>query len=168
MLTAKTILLLMLQNNQRGITTLDIDTEQAYCMALNIYHEARGEHVSGQFAVAHTTLNRVKDERFPNNVCEVVKQSKFMREDFPELPAINQCQFSWYCDGKPDKVYLVSTHTGRTNNVNVESFTLASQIALMSLAGHSADNTGGATFYYNYKKHRSSFSFFNNIIFYQG
>ena len=40
------------------------------CLALNVYHEARGEPIEGQIAVALVTLNRAK--RNPNKVCEVV------------------------------------------------------------------------------------------------
>ena len=40
------------------------------CLALNIYHEARGEPVRGQLAVALVTLNRAK--RRQDKVCEVV------------------------------------------------------------------------------------------------
>lgn len=44
------------------------------CLALNIYHEARGEPIDGQIAVAAVTLNRVHDPRWPDNVCDVVYQ----------------------------------------------------------------------------------------------
>jgi len=40
------------------------------CMALNLYHESRGEPLTGQMAVAQTTLNRAG--RDPAKVCEVV------------------------------------------------------------------------------------------------
>ena len=40
------------------------------CLALNVYHEARGEPVRGQLAVALVTLNRAK--RRQDKVCEVV------------------------------------------------------------------------------------------------
>jgi len=46
------------------------------CLALNIYHEARGESRQGQLAVAAVTLNRVRDERFPSSVCAVVWQPR--------------------------------------------------------------------------------------------
>jgi N-acetylmuramoyl-L-alanine amidase len=42
------------------------------CLALNIYHEARGEIVDGQMAVAQVTLNRTLDPRWPDNICDVV------------------------------------------------------------------------------------------------
>ena len=45
-------------------------------MADNIYFEAQIKELIEKTlsAVASVTLNRVKDKRFPNTVCEVVKQ----------------------------------------------------------------------------------------------
>ena len=57
------------------------------CLALNIYWEARNQSVAGQLAVAQVTLNRVRDPRYGNNVCDVVYE---------------HMQFSWYWDGKSD------------------------------------------------------------------
>jgi len=55
------------------------------CLAKNIYHEARGENLEGQIAVAIVTLNRVKSKHYPNTVCGVVYQYK---------------QFSWTLNEK--------------------------------------------------------------------
>jgi hypothetical protein len=66
------------------------DAAQLHCLALNVYHEARGEPEAGKFAVAVVTLNRVRSSRFPHTVCRVVWQ---------------RGQFSWTHDGKPDKPY---------------------------------------------------------------
>ena len=44
------------------------------CLALNIYFEARGEPLQGKLAVGHVVINRVGDEKFPANVCQVVLQ----------------------------------------------------------------------------------------------
>lgn len=74
------------------------NNEQLECMALNIYHEARGVSEEDQMAVAHTTLNRVVSKRFPDSVCEVVKQGKKRGGKIVR----NKCQFSWYCDGRSD------------------------------------------------------------------
>ena len=41
---------------------------ELYCMALNIYHEARADHIAGQYAVADVVLNRVEDTRYPNSI----------------------------------------------------------------------------------------------------
>lgn len=42
------------------------------CLAENIYFEARGEPLAGQYAVAEVTLNRVASPHFPDTICEVV------------------------------------------------------------------------------------------------
>lgn len=47
---------------------------EVLCLALNIYHEARGESIEGQIAVAQVTMNRVESEHFPGTVCGVVWQ----------------------------------------------------------------------------------------------
>jgi N-acetylmuramoyl-L-alanine amidase len=73
--------------------------EQHYCLALNLYHEARGDSRLGQRAVGFVTLNRVYDSRYPNTICDVVYQSYV---DAKGNPIRNKCQFSWFCDGKND------------------------------------------------------------------
>jgi hypothetical protein len=47
------------------------------CLARNVYHESRGEPVTGQYAVAEVTLNRVDSRHFPDTVCEVVYEKRF-------------------------------------------------------------------------------------------
>ena len=47
------------------------------CLALNIYHEARGEPMAGQFAIAEVTMNRVASKHYPNTICEVVYQKNW-------------------------------------------------------------------------------------------
>jgi len=58
-----------------------------YCMALNMYWEARSEGIVGMLAVGHVTLQRVKSSKFPNTICAVVTEKG---------------AFSWYWDGKSD------------------------------------------------------------------
>ena len=53
------------------------DNRQLTCLALNIYHEARGEPKAGQYAVAEVTMNRVSSPRYPNTICEVVYQKNW-------------------------------------------------------------------------------------------
>lgn len=57
--------------------------EAAKCLAVNTYHEARGENVFGKLMVADVVLNRVENKRYPNSICDVVKQ---------------KYQFSWFND----------------------------------------------------------------------
>lgn len=47
---------------------------EAVCLALNIYHEARGESAANRWAVGLATLNRMADARFPKTVCGVIDQ----------------------------------------------------------------------------------------------
>lgn len=86
----------------------DSQDEEVHCLALNIYHESRSDNLAGQFAVADVVLNRVRDSRWPNTICEVVKEgpiSKWWKKEHnKEVPIRNRCQFSWYCDGKSDDV----------------------------------------------------------------
>ena len=44
------------------------------CLARNIYHEARGESLQGQIAVAAVTVNRVLTKGYPSSICQVVYQ----------------------------------------------------------------------------------------------
>jgi spore germination cell wall hydrolase CwlJ-like protein len=47
------------------------------CLAENIYFEARGEPLKGQYAVAEVTLNRLASPDFPDSVCEVVHYKRW-------------------------------------------------------------------------------------------
>lgn len=65
------------------------------CLAQAIYFEARGEPAVGQLAVAQVVMNRVENEHYPNSVCDVVYQNQHRR---------NRCQFSFACDGRPERI----------------------------------------------------------------
>jgi len=71
------------------------------CMAVNLYHEAGNQSMIGQMAVGQVVLNRVADTRFPDTVCEVVKQAVTYKKS--DKPIRWKCQFTWYCDGKKDE-----------------------------------------------------------------
>jgi spore germination cell wall hydrolase CwlJ-like protein len=126
----------------------DINVEEAYCMALNIYHESQGERAPGKAAIGHVTLTRLKDSRFPSTVCGVVKHVTRMRKDSPNLPALHKCAFSWYCDGKSDSVKFYEN--GDRLDINVIAFTETVITAILVMNGTLVDNTGGATHYYNH------------------
>ena len=83
------------------------DNEHVKCLALNMYHEARDQGTAGKLAVSAVVINRVSDSRFPNTICEVIKQGptrKSWRDPSVSYPIKNRCQFSWYCDGISDEV----------------------------------------------------------------
>ena len=89
------------------------------CLAKNIYFEARGESLTGKIAVANVTMNRVNHPKYPSTVCGVVTQAKwYINWKGNRLPRRNQCQFSWFCDGKSDDpvdsaTWLSSMHIAR-------------------------------------------------------
>jgi spore germination cell wall hydrolase CwlJ-like protein len=99
-----------------------VDPLDVTCLALNVYHEARGEGLTGQIAVAHVTLNRAADPRYPDRLCEVVTQR-----------SRNVCQFSWYCQRDSWKAY------------DSQSFRRALRVAVEALKGVRNDPTKGAT-----------------------
>tara|TARA_R100000781_G_C4061686_1_gene121246 strand:+ start:526 stop:951 length:426 start_codon:yes stop_codon:yes gene_type:complete len=110
------------------------------CLATAIYFEARGEPTAGQVAVGYVITNRVSDSRFPDNVCEVVKQGLTYKYN-PKVPIKNKCQFSFYCDGKPD-----IPKKGK-------AWTKALSIAEGVYTGNIYDPTDGSTHYHaNYVK----------------
>ena len=73
--------------------------DEVYCMAQNIYFEARDQKIKGQIAVSLVTINRLKSKRFPNTICKVVKQARYRNGKIVR----NKCQFSWFCDGLSDR-----------------------------------------------------------------
>ena len=82
----------------KGLYTADEEPEM-WCMAQNIYYEARGSNRADRISVADVVLNRVNDSRYPSTVCSVVQQGK---QDANGNMVRHMCQFSWYCDGKSD------------------------------------------------------------------
>lgn len=110
------------------LPTNSVTLEDVSCLAENIYFEARSEDIIGQIAVAYVTINRVKDSRYPDSICAVVKQGA--------KKGRNKCQFSWYCDGKEDKM------------LNPKARKFSYQLANAVLEGKFLDITEGATHYH--------------------
>jgi len=90
------------------------------CMALNVYHEARGEDYWGQVAVAQVVMNRMKDKRWPDDVCSVISQKH---------------QFSHTRSSPFPK--------------DTDALKQAIQIARLVVTKNYPDPTGGATHYFN-------------------
>jgi spore germination cell wall hydrolase CwlJ-like protein len=148
MITAKILLAYLLQSadiSGLSIDTTQIDQQEAYCLAENIYYEARNEDIRGQFAVASVTLNRTKDGRYPTTVCGVVQQSARSR-----ITNGLVCAFSWYCENdKKGKEIPVKNKDGSINQAVVDQFQIASIVAITMLSGSVEDNTKGATHFHN-------------------
>ena len=117
----------------RGLFTAE-DRPQMWCLAQNIYYEARGSNRADRIAVADVVLNRVRDDRYPDTICEVVQQG---RRNADGSMKRNQCQFSWYCDGRSDWP------------TNLDAWIDAQQIAFNMLIHHDGKGiTEGATHYH--------------------
>ncbi|WP_344696081.1 cell wall hydrolase [Sphingomonas rosea] len=73
-------------------------TEQEECIAVAVYHEARGEPFDGQLAVAEVIMNRAASGRYPGSWCEVVKQPwqfSFVNPRTGSIPRVNRESASW-------------------------------------------------------------------------
>lgn len=100
--------------------------DDARCLALALYWEAKSEGAEGMRAVASVILNRVAHPHFPDTVCAVVKQGG-------ERPP---CQFSWWCDGKSDRPS------------DLAAWQRSKMLARLVYWGDAADPTRGALWYH--------------------
>ena len=101
------------------------------CLARNVYFEARGEPEVGRVAVAHVVMNRAASSRFPDTVCDVVRQGgENVR---------HKCQFSWWCDGRSDEPS------------DAVAWTDSQEVARLAYWGNSDDPTAGALWYHTTK-----------------
>ena len=112
-----------------------LNVKDVMCMAKNIFFEAAVESTAGKLAVAQVTLNRVRSKNYPNTICDVVYEGRHYSSG---LPKRNQCQFSWYCDGRGDEP--------RESKLWNDSQDLAKYVILRQ--GDLIDITDGATHYH--------------------
>ena len=80
---------------------------QLQCLVLNTYHEARGEPVEGQIAVAQVVLNRVDHVNYPKTICRVVYQPR---------------QFSWTL--QQHKAKIVWSEWQKSLDASVKAYNL--------------------------------------------
>ena len=136
-----------------------VNTQELICLAKNTYFESRAESMQGKMATANVVRNRVASPDFPNSYCGVIKQGP-VRESWktrkdPNLPAEkriyiprkHRCQFSWWCDGEKDTIwiqYMNGTHI----EANMTAWRDSVNVALMILNGQTKDNTNGSLYYY--------------------
>jgi spore germination cell wall hydrolase CwlJ-like protein len=118
-----------------------------FCLAKNIYYEARSESEYGQRAVAQVTLNRVKSPKFKNSICGVVHEPG---------------QFSW----TNDRSKKWSVPSGK-------KWTEASQLAEnILLAGVAIEKMDDVLFFHSIKinpkwKNMQKFAVIGNHVFYR-
>jgi len=97
------------------------ETHEIQCLATNIYHEARGEPLAGQYAVAIVTMNRVKSKNHPDDVCKVVYLQKWSVKRQRYIAA-----FSWTTESHNRKIEPDAWHDAikiakQTYNAEVQS-----------------------------------------------
>lgn len=98
------------------------DCDEIEVLALNMYHEARGEGPDGMQMVGEVTLNRVDHPSYPDDVCGVVYQRR---------------QFSW--------VRLRKDHTPHETELWEEALEIAEGL----LSGEIEKFDNGATHFLN-------------------
>ena len=72
--------------------------EQANCIAVAVYHEARGESLEGQLAVAKVIMNRAASGKYPPSWCATVKQPwqfSFVNPRSGQFPYTNTDCVAW-------------------------------------------------------------------------
>jgi N-acetylmuramoyl-L-alanine amidase len=113
-------------------------SDERHCLATNIYFEAANQSDAGKLAVAYVTINRARTlSRWENSICGVVHEGKtFVNWKGNVLPIRNKCQFSWYCDGKPDEIEDSPT------------WLKCLKIAELALYDNQFDITSGSTHYH--------------------
>lgn len=117
---------LISENPLYEIEPNQIKTEETFCLAQNIWFEARNTSIEDQTLVGMTTMNRVRDRRYSETICEVVWEKS---------------QFSWTNDGKPDSIEFA-------NNNDVRIWNNIVRIAILMQAGYVEDHSNGATHYH--------------------
>ena len=102
------------------------------CLVEAIYHEARSQSLIGMLAVANVILTRTYSKKFPDTICGVVHQGRYWKNS----PVRDKCQFSYWCDGKPETI------------ANVDAYQESVGAAELALQGAVLSQTGGATHYH--------------------
>ena len=115
-------------------TFTEINSKHIECMAKAIYFESRNEPLAGQLAVGLVVKNRSMSDIFPKDICSVVYEGV---HDARGIPIVNQCQFSWYCDGLQKR---------QLDMVQWESALCLAKVILM---GKIFDFTEGALFFHS-------------------
>ena len=100
---------------------------ELHCLAEAIYFEARGEKALGQQAVAEVIINRVKSDKFPDKICEVVTQGGSYK---------NKCQFSFNCDGLSEAIS------------EKDAYAEVRMLAFRAMQGEIKPVAGGATYFH--------------------
>ena len=97
--------------------------KEELCLVQTIYFEARGESFIGQLAVANVILQRLNNKSFPDTICKVVRSGRYWKGN----PIKNKCAFSYWCDGKSERMYDYNAYdiAIEVTNLALEGVTLS-------------------------------------------
>jgi N-acetylmuramoyl-L-alanine amidase len=86
-----------------SIVSSETQRRDLTCLALNVYHEARGEPAAGRYAVAEVTMNRVASPYYPKTVCDVVYQKEwdYLRRRYVSAFSWTEFDSMPHPDGEP-------------------------------------------------------------------
>jgi len=104
---------------KEAVATSTVD-RQLECMAKVVLHEAANQPRSGQLAVAQLIMNRVGQNRFGENVCEVVNQ--------------------------PGQFFRTASYNPPRNG---DRWATAVEVSRQAMAGHGDQVVPGAVFYHS-------------------
>ena len=118
-------------------SSFDSDND-LHCLAEVVYFEARGEEFIGQLAVAVVVMNRVNNDKYPDNICDVAHQGLYHKNG---VPVRHKCSFSYWCDGKKEII------------TDMDAWLRAIAVTQMVLSGITLESVSDATHYHaNYVK----------------
>lgn len=117
---------LMSSNLTYKINPEKVEVKEVFCLAQNIWFEARSSTYEDQMMVGYTTINRTRDRRYPESICEVVWENQ---------------QFSWTHDGQPDSIKLDTPD-------RVYKWSRIVELAVLIITNNIEDPSNGATHYH--------------------
>lgn len=122
--------------NSKRASFLHADLEEVECLAMAMYHEARGQGEKGITAVAFVIHNRVKTHLWPDTYCDVIRE---------------KAQFSFVSDRIPDTI--------RNHPISWEAFRHCLSVAVYLLLGDGFDKmkspVGNAYYFHALRKPNS-------------
>lgn len=129
---------LLSENPLYEFTPNELNVQETFCLAQNVWFEARSTSFEDQVMVGLTTLNRVRDSRYSQTICEVARQGVKNNDGSMKL---NACQFSWFCDGKPDVIEI-------NNPIDMRVWNEIVRMSILLQVGFIEDTSEGATHYH--------------------
>jgi|TARA_R100000093_G_C1926213_1_gene67252 spore germination cell wall hydrolase CwlJ-like protein len=132
------ILLLLLFFSTSALAQSEYIPEQSnlnseeLCLVQTIYFEARGESFVGQLAVGSVVMKRLSSNSYPDTICGVVRSGVYWKGN----PVKDKCAFSYWCDGKSEKMY------------DIMAYDDAVTVANMILSGARIETIKSATHYH--------------------